>query len=45
MAFLLLPVLIWSAARFTPRWATLELFGVSTGIAVLTALGHGPFDA
>ena len=43
VAFLLLPVLMWSAARFTPRWATLELFGVSTGIAVLTALGHGPF--
>ena len=44
VAFLLLPLLMWSAARFTPRWATLELFVVSTGIAALTALGHGPFD-
>ena len=39
VGFVLLPLLMWGAARFTPRWANLELLGVSVGIAVLTALG------
>ena len=43
MGFLLLPLLMWGAARFTQRWANLELLGVSLGIAVLTAAGRGPF--
>ncbi len=43
VAFLLLPVLMWSAARFTHRWANLELLGVSLGIAVLGSVGLGPF--
>ncbi len=43
VGFVLLPLLMWGAARFTPRWANLELLGVSVGIAVLTALERGPF--
>jgi PAS domain S-box-containing protein len=43
VAFLLLPLLMWAAARFTSRWANLELLAVALGIAVLTALGRGPF--
>jgi PAS domain S-box-containing protein len=43
VAFLLLPLLMWAAARFTSRWANLELLAVALGIALLTALGRGPF--
>ncbi len=43
VAFLLLPVLMWAAARFTARWANLEMLAVATGMASLTALGRGPF--
>lgn len=43
VAFLLLPLLIWSAARFRARWANLELLAVVVGLAVLTWRGRGPF--
>jgi len=43
VAFLLLPLLMWAAARFTPRWANLELLAVAFGMALLTALELGPF--
>ncbi|MCW2818636.1 MAG: hypothetical protein JWR42_1423 [Marmoricola sp.] len=43
VAFLLLPLLVWSSARFTQTWASIELLGVAVGLAVLTALGRGPF--
>ena len=43
VAFFLLPLLMWAAARFTPTWAGLELLAVSIGMALLTALGRGPF--
>jgi PAS domain S-box-containing protein len=43
VAFLLLPLLMWSAARFTPRWANLELLAVTVGIASLTVMDRGPF--
>jgi PAS domain S-box-containing protein len=43
VAFLLLPLLMWSAARFTSRWANVELVGVSLGLAALTTVGRGPF--
>jgi PAS domain S-box-containing protein len=43
VAFLLLPLLMWAAARFTSRWANLELLGVSLGLAALTTTSHGPF--
>lgn len=43
VAFLLLPLLMWAAARFTPRWANLELLVVAVGIAVLPELDRGPF--
>lgn len=43
VAFLLLPLLIWSAARFRPRWAHLELLTVVVGLGVLTRNGRGPF--
>ena len=43
VAFLLLPLLVWSAARFTQTWASIELLGVAVGIGLLTAAGRGPF--
>ena len=43
VAFLLLPLLMWAAARFTNRWATLELLTVALGLAALTTAGRGPF--
>jgi PAS domain S-box-containing protein len=43
VAFLLLPVLMWAAARFTPRWSTLELLAVAVGMAALASVGRGPF--
>ena len=43
VAFLLLPLLMWAAARFTSRWANLELLGVTLGLATLTTMGRGPF--
>ena len=43
LGFLLLPLLMWGAARFTQRWANVELLCVALWIAVLTALGRGPF--
>ncbi len=43
VAFLLLPLLMWSAARFTRRWAHIEMLGVALGLAALTTAGHGPF--
>ncbi len=44
VAFLLLPLLIWAAARFSPTWVSLELLAVSIGMAALTALDLGPFS-
>jgi PAS domain S-box-containing protein len=43
VAFLVLPLLMWAAARFTPRWANIELLSVAFALALLTALGLGPF--
>jgi PAS domain S-box-containing protein len=43
VAFLLLPLLMWAAARFSPRFANLEMVAVGVGMALLTALGRGPF--
>ncbi|GAB3658786.1 hypothetical protein GCM10027596_15510 [Nocardioides korecus] len=43
VAFLLLPLLVWSAARFTQTWASVELLGVAVGLGLLTAAGRGPF--
>ncbi|SDR73915.1 hypothetical protein SAMN04488570_0219 [Nocardioides scoriae] len=43
LAFLLLPLLIWSAARFPPAWAKVEMYAVALGLAILSASGHGPF--
>ncbi len=43
VAFLLLPLLMWAAARFSARWADLELVAMAVGMAGLTALGRGPF--
>jgi PAS domain S-box-containing protein len=43
VAFLLLPLLMWSAARFSNRWANLELLAVALGLATLTATQRGPF--
>lgn len=43
VAFLMLPLLMWAAARFTPQWANLELLAVSGMIVLLTADGRGPF--
>ncbi len=44
VAFLLLPILLWSAARFSSRWTNIELLLTALGIAVLTAVNHGPFQ-
>ncbi len=43
VAFLLLPLLVWAAARFPQRWADVELLVVAFGIALVTARGEGPF--
>ena len=43
VAFLLLPMLVWAAARFPQRWAHVELFVVAIGLAVVTTNDHGPF--
>jgi PAS domain S-box-containing protein len=43
VAFLLMPVLMWSAARFTPRWANVELLGVSLAVVLISISGYGPF--
>ncbi len=43
VAFLLLPVLLWAAARFTAPWASVELFAVAVGITALHLAGLGPF--
>jgi PAS domain S-box-containing protein len=43
VAFLLLPLLMWAAARFTSRWANLELLAMAVGMAALAALQRGPF--
>ena len=43
VAFLLLPVLMWAAARFPHLWSNLELAGVAAAFALLSALGQGPF--
>ena len=43
VAFLMLPLLMWAAARFTHQWANLELLGVATLVVLLTAEGRGPF--
>ncbi len=43
VAFLLLPVLMWGAARFTYVWSNIELVVVSTAVIVATAVNHGPF--
>ena len=43
VAFLLLPLLMWSAARFPHRWANLEMLTVALGIAALSTTHRGPF--
>ena len=43
VAFLMLPLLMWAAARFSHQWANLELLAVSATIVLLTAAGRGPF--
>lgn len=43
VAFLLLPLLMWAAARFNSHWANIELFGVAVALTALAALGRGPF--
>ncbi|MCW2763126.1 MAG: domain S-box protein [Marmoricola sp.] len=43
VAFLLLPLLMWAAARFTARWANVEMAAVAVGMALVTASGRGPF--
>ena len=43
--FLVMPFLLWSAARFSARWAGLELLGVSTLTVLATGRGLGPFAA
>jgi PAS domain S-box-containing protein len=43
VAFLLLPVLMWGAARFPHLWSNLELAGVAAAFALLSAIGQGPF--
>jgi PAS domain S-box-containing protein len=43
VAFLLLPLLMWAAARFNSRWANLELVALGIGMALLTVLERGPF--
>ncbi len=43
VAFLLLPLLMWSAARFSHRWAHIEMLGVALGLGALTSTGRGPF--
>ncbi len=44
VAFLLLPLLMWAAARFSPTWVSIEVLAVSIGMAALTALDRGPFS-
>ena len=43
LAFVMLPLLVWSAARFASRWAKLELVAVCTFLAWLSVSGSGPF--
>jgi hypothetical protein len=43
VAFLMLPVLMWGAARFTPLWANLELVAVAGVIVLASVIGRGPF--
>ena len=43
VAFLLLPLLMWGAARFAPLWADLELVVVALAVMTMSVLGHGPF--
>ena len=43
VAFLLMPVLMWGAARFTSQWANVELVGVSLVIVLISISGYGPF--
>ncbi len=43
VAFLLLPVLLWSAARFPPLWTSVELLAVALGLATLISFDRGPF--
>lgn len=43
VAFLLLPLMMWAAARFTAHWANLELLAVAIWMAALTTLDRGPF--
>ncbi len=43
VAFLMLPLLMWAAARFAPHWASLELLAVAIGLALLDNAQLGPF--
>ena len=43
LAFLMLPLLVWSAARFSSAWVKLELVAVCSFLAWLSATGRGPF--
>jgi PAS domain S-box-containing protein len=43
VAFLMLPLLMWAGARFSPRWASLELLAVAFGMSLLDNLQLGPF--
>lgn len=44
VAFLLLPLLMWAAARFSSRWANLELLAMAIGMAALGNAERGPFS-
>ena len=43
VAFLLLPVLMWGAARFSRLWANVELVGVVIAVMAATLTDNGPF--
>ncbi|WP_162244540.1 PAS domain S-box protein, partial [Marmoricola sp. Leaf446] len=43
LAFVMLPLLVWSAARFASRWAKLELVAVCSFLAWLSMQEIGPF--
>jgi PAS domain S-box-containing protein len=45
VAFLAFPLLVWAAARFTPRQVVLQLIVYGGLVAGLTTTGNGPFYA
>lgn len=43
VAFVMLSLLMWSAARFSHRWAHLELVALALGFVTLAQMHRGPF--